>query len=127
VHGSIEAFPDKRLALHTADDLTGYLDRLGRKQSSQAWQFRQAVDAIEMLLREMVHLSWVDAFDWEHWHASAREPSAPHPTLAREARTHAPSDDASTVRKQHHALLDRIVAEIRRRGYSIRTEQSYIS
>ncbi|MDQ6960815.1 MAG: hypothetical protein Q9M27_07240 [Mariprofundaceae bacterium] len=29
----IEAFPDKRLALHTADDLTDYLDMLGRKQS----------------------------------------------------------------------------------------------
>jgi hypothetical protein len=82
----IEAFPDKRLALHTVDDLTGYLDMLGRKQSWQAWQFRQAVDAIEMLLREMVHLSWVDAFDWEHWHASARELSKQHPTLAREAR-----------------------------------------
>jgi len=29
----IEAFPDKRMTLHAADDLTGYLDMLGRKQS----------------------------------------------------------------------------------------------
>jgi len=32
----IEAFADKRLALHTVGDLTGYLDILGRKQSWQA-------------------------------------------------------------------------------------------
>ncbi len=125
----IEAFPVKRLALHSADDLTGYLEMLGRKQSWQAWQFRQAVDAIEMLLREMVHLSWVDGFDWEHWRASARVLSDRHPTMAREARTrtHGTPDDAATVRKQHHDLIERMVAEIRRRGYSIRTEQTYIS
>jgi len=125
----IEAFPDKRLALHTEADLSGYLDMLGRKQVWQAWQFRQAVDAIELLLREMVHLPWVDAFDWEHWRASAQELSGQHPTLAREAQTHthASSADDSTVRKQHHALLERMVAEIRRRGYSIRTEQTYLS
>jgi hypothetical protein len=69
----IEAFPDKRLALHSEADLRGYLDMLGRKGSWKGWQFKRAVDAIELLLREMVHLPWVDAFDWDHWRASARE------------------------------------------------------
>jgi integron integrase len=125
----IEAFQDKRLALHSADDLTGYLETLGRNSSWQAWQFRQVVDAIELLLREMVHLSWVDTFDWEHWRASARTLSDQHPTMAREARTraHGTSGDTATTRKQHHALIERMMAEIWRRGYSIRTEQSYIS
>ncbi len=47
----IEAFADKRLTRHTMADLTGYLDIPGRTQSWQAWQFRQVVDAIELLLR----------------------------------------------------------------------------
>jgi len=123
----IEAFPGKRLALHSADDLTGYLDTLGRKQSWLAWQFRQAVDAIELLLHEMVHLPWVDAFDWDHWRASAKALSEQHPTLAMGTHAHTLSDDGSTVRKQHQELLDRMMTEIRRRGYSIRTEQTYIS
>jgi len=72
----IEAFPDKRLALHTSDDLNDYLNVLGRNGSWQGWQLRQAVGAIELLLRKMVHLPWVDAFDWQHWQASAKELSS---------------------------------------------------
>ncbi len=125
----IEAFPDKRLALHSTDDLTEYLEILGRNSSWQAWQFRQAVDAIELLLREMVHLSWVDTFDWEHWRASAKTLSNQHPTMAREVRTgvHGTPGDTATAQKQHHALIERVTAIIRRRDYSIRTEQAYVS
>ncbi len=77
----IEAFPDKRLALHSTDDLTEYLEILGRNSSWQAWQFQQVVDAIELLLREMVHLSWVDAFEWGHWKASAKTLSNQYPQI----------------------------------------------
>jgi len=47
---------DKRLALHNSDDLNDYLNVLGRNSSWQGWQLRQAVGAIELLLRKMVHL-----------------------------------------------------------------------
>ncbi|MBN4073551.1 phage integrase N-terminal SAM-like domain-containing protein [Mariprofundus ferrooxydans] len=130
----IEAFPDKRLALHTSDDLSGYLNMLGRNGSWQGWQFRQAVDAIELLLREMVSVPWVDSFDWQQWQASAKALSSQHPTIARESPSTASrmDKDRSTKQqsqhvKQHAALLEKMRAEIRRRGYSIRTEQTYLS
>jgi len=124
----IEAFPDKRLARHQEADLREYLDMLGRKGSWQAWQFKQAVDAIELLLREMVSVPWVDDFDWDQWRASAKELSDQHPTVAREIQTASPLppyDISST--QQHPELIARMKAEIRRRGYSIRTEQTYLS
>ncbi len=124
----IDAFPDKRLTLHNSTDLRGYLEVLGRKGAWQAWQFKQAVDAIELLLREMVHLPWVDSFDWEQWRASAKALSDQHPTVAREMQTDAsvPSSEIALTQQQPK-LMARMKAEIRRRGYSIRTEQTYIS
>jgi len=128
----IEAFPDKRLALHSDADLSEYLDMLGRKGEWKGWQFKQAVDAIELLLREMVHLPWVDAFDWQRWKASAKELSDQHPTLARELPSGAPAAPSNypsnqQASAQHAEIIARMKAEIRRRGYSIRTEQTYIS
>ncbi len=131
----IETFPDKRLASHCREDLSAYFQMLGRKGSLQAWQLRQAMDAIEWLLREMVSLSWVDDFDWQYWHASLKGLPAEHPTIARESGSaikikksqhQATMQNAACV-KPYAALLDRMQAEIRRRAYSIRTEQSYLS
>ncbi len=124
----IEAFPDKRLAQHSEADLRGYLEMLGRKGSWLGWQFRQALDAIELLLREMVSVPWVDDFDWQQWRASTKELSDQHPTVAREMQTAAPSPPYEIApAQQHPELIARMKAEIRRRGYSIRTEQTYIS
>ena len=46
----IDARPGLRLKEHKASDLTDYLNVLGRKSSMKDWQFRQAVDAIRILL-----------------------------------------------------------------------------
>jgi len=124
----IEAFPDKRLAQHSETDLRGYLEMLGRKGKWKGWQFKQAVDAIELLLQEMVHLPWVDAFDWQQWKASAKELSDQHPTIAREMQiANRPAATEIPSTQQYPELIARMKAEIQRRGYSIRTEQTYIS
>jgi len=77
---------------------------LGRNSSWQGWQFRQAVDAIELLLREMVSVSWVDSFDWQQWYASAKELSDQHPTIARESVSSASrmDKDRSTKQQSQH-------------------------
>jgi len=43
----IQSFPDKKLATHTAEDITGYLEKMGRSGELVDWQFRQLVDAIK--------------------------------------------------------------------------------
>jgi integrase len=84
--------------------------------------------------------------DWGFWRDSARTLGSDHPTIAREAApVHTgPINDAPVsgarfkekrnapsaldgARDTHRALLERMTAEIRRRKYSIRTEQGYES
>jgi len=39
------AFKGRRLAELDADEISGYLGRMGQKSTLSAWQFRQTVDA----------------------------------------------------------------------------------
>jgi hypothetical protein len=52
----IDARPGLRLKAHQSSDLTDYLNELGRKSGMKAWQFRQAVEAIWILLVDMAGL-----------------------------------------------------------------------
>ncbi|TCT22217.1 hypothetical protein [Thiobaca trueperi] len=67
----IAAYPDRKLAEQSPEDVDAYLAVLGRKPGLKDWQFRQAVDAIQNLLR-LASVNWLDRVDWDHWRASAR-------------------------------------------------------
>jgi hypothetical protein len=135
-----KAFPDKRLAHHGADDINTYLRTLGRKSDMTDWRFRQSVDAIQNLFMT-AGIPSIEGVDWSFWRDCAITLSPDHATLAREPvvsaqeevpasgknfkeKRHAESalDD---IRRKHSQILERLVAEIRRRKYSIRTEQAY--
>lgn len=134
----IRAFPDKRLADHTVDDVREYLESVGLHDNLTDWQFVQAVSAIQNLLRT-AKAPVVEEVDWAYWRDSARTLTPDHPTVAREGgqsgdevvsgeqfkekRNKASFLDA--IRSDHVQLLERLAAEIRRRKYSIRTEQAY--
>ncbi len=128
----IQAFPDKRLAAHTVDEVTAHLGVIGRKEGLPDWQFRQVVDAIQILFA-IAGVDWFDQIDWGYWRDSARSLPPSHPTVAREASALVaisppnPAEPAflDTVRKQHPEVLSALIVEIRRRGYSIRTEKAY--
>jgi hypothetical protein len=47
----LKTFPDKRLSDHSARDVTGYLEEVGRKGGIADGQFVPIVDAIENVLR----------------------------------------------------------------------------
>jgi integron integrase len=130
----LQAFLHKRLADHTPQDVADYLEQLGRIGNIADWQYRQAVDALQHLFVTS-EVAWAQQFDWAYWKASARTLPVQHPTIAREAapatvlgnETHQQTSRLSRtgVRDTPPALLDELRAEIRRRGYSIRTEQAY--
>jgi integron integrase len=139
----LKAFLGKRLASHSVDDVTGYLKQIGRLDRILAWQFVQTVDAIQNLL-VTARAPVAEQVDWGFWRDSAQSLELDHPTIAREAPSVRPgkADDQrmsgiqfkqkqnavsrlDAVRESHRALLERMVAEIRRRKYSIRTEQAY--
>lgn len=125
----LKTFPDQRLRTHTEQMVTGYLQDAGRDSELPSWQFRQVVDALQLLFVELVRPEWAAAFDWRYWLDSARELQTDHPTIARHnqpiVRTEPSADDAATEFK-FPELLEKVVGEIRRRNYSIRTEEAYL-
>jgi len=130
---------DKKLARHTADDVNGYMENLGRKGKLKDWQFLQAVDAIQNLF-VTAGIKEIAGVDWNYWRDSARSLTADHATIAREPVPDDPAEVVSgvnhkkkrntgsaldAIRAKHKIIIERLVAEIRRRKYSIRTEQAY--
>jgi integron integrase len=124
----------QRLADHTPQDVTHYLEKLGRTGRMTDWQYRQTVEAIQQALC-IAEVAWAQQFDWAYWKASARTLPAHHPTIAREGApttlmgheepSRAHSGDPEAGHGTQATWRQPLLAEIRRRGYSIRTEQAY--
>lgn len=110
----------------TATDVNAYLPQLDQQGRLRDWQFRQAVDSLEILLAHVLKLPWAAEFDWAFWRNSARRLESSHPTIARRSA----SEDAITGRAAdgtaHSALLEALASGIRRRDYSVRTQQTYM-
>jgi len=109
------------------------LEKQGRNASLEDWQFRQTVDAIQKLFA-MLEISWLNEVDWQYWlHSFSLDES--HPSIAREAPVeetisrleNVKHSRLTEVRRQHRDVLKKLLIEIRQRGYSIRTEQTYES
>lgn len=128
----LKAVSVKRLAEHCVDDVIGYLEQTGRPGGIKDWQIAQTVDAIQNLL-ETANVPVAGQVDWGFWRDSARALEASHPTIARETsalgsgKEDAPSvsgidfkpkhnawSSLDAVREDHCALLERMIAEIRR-------------
>ena len=78
----IAAHPDRRLSGQTPADADSYLEDLVRKTSLTAWQFREAVDAIQQLF-ELVGVNGLGKVDLAHWRDSAQGSEAMYPTVTR--------------------------------------------
>lgn len=68
---------------HTPEHVSRYLAAVGHEVRLTDWQFRQIVDALELLCKTAA-VPWVAQVDWHYWRASASDLGASHPTLARE-------------------------------------------
>lgn len=128
----LKAFPDQQLEKHGPGEVQAYLEKTGRKEGLEDWQYRQIVDAIQNLFK-LIEADWLEQVDWEFWKSSSRSLAPDHPTIARDVtapNSHEKSYDfksksTSLARSQYAEVLTRLINEIRRRGYSIRTEQAY--
>jgi len=45
----LKAYPDTPLSRHRPEEVSVYLEEIGRKGGLKDWQFRQVVDALEAL------------------------------------------------------------------------------
>ena len=133
----IASFEDKPLRDHSAGDLTSYLEAVGRRPSLSDWQMAQKATALQLLFCSLLKVSWCSEIDWPFWISGSRKLLPKHATLAREAVVEGvePKASASAMREpkknstesRFPHLHRSMVAAIRTRGYSIRTEQTYIS
>jgi integron integrase len=124
----IAAHSTTRLRLHTPSMMEEYLSEAGRDAALPGWRFRQLVHALQLLFTNLVQVRWASAFDWEYWLASAQTLQEQHPTLARHnspINVAAPPPTASKG-DAPSAWREKLVGELRRRNYSIRTEEAYV-
>lgn len=128
--------PRDSIVGHRKEDVIAYLDNVGREGQLEDWQFQQLVHSLEILFVEAAKINWAKSFDWQHWYALSRTlaPSQPAATRQRprqRTQTAKPSSVAQSrialqrTREIHRPVIQRLTTEIRRRAYSIRTEQAY--
>jgi len=128
----IKAFPKKRLVEHGPQDVVSYFEEQGRQGRLKDWQFRQVIDAIQNLFK-MVGVPWIAEVDWQYWLDSSRSLDSNHSTIAREEPAeetinklaNLENSSLAEARRLYPDELKDLLVEIRRRGYSIRTEQAY--
>ena len=102
--------------------------RDAREQGLNEWQYRQAVDAVQLLLVDLAQSKASREIDWDFLKEAGRALDAGHPTVARaltpdEAVEAQPRYARST---EQYPLLKSLARTLRARRYSIRTEQSYV-
>lgn len=126
----------EKIEQHQSSDVLAYLELVGRKRSLEGWQFRQIIRSLEILFSDATKTPWTKSFDWAYWYASARNLSHNHATIAREPKAdispvvQSPAKSGTPkefdlLRETHAVVLSKLINEIRRRAYSIRTEQVY--
>jgi hypothetical protein len=73
------ALGDKDPRACDAADVDAYLRDVGAQARLEDWQFRQAVESLEILLARVLELPWAGEFDWGFWRDSARRLESSHP------------------------------------------------
>jgi hypothetical protein len=68
----------------TPEDITGYLQEVSSRRRLHDWQFRQLVDALQLLIVDLARVPAGKEVDWEYWKEAVGPLDANHPTVARE-------------------------------------------
>ena len=91
------------------------------------WQQAQYIDAVRILLVDVVRLSWAKDFNWEDCVSDTRTLGVGHPTLAREATglMQVKAGFSKQLAPDYHSALQALVHSLRENQYAIRTEQTY--
>ena len=173
---------EKPFSARDAGHVSAYLSRVAECGKVSDWQFRQIIEALEILFVETTQAPWATGVDWRYWYRRAAAIETPNPaastarpgavparippskggyeppaelpssknrkeqsgqtpqsaernelssTDGQEPVVPAPvrhsrrSPHLQKLRETHARLLRQLVAEIRRRGYSLRTETAY--
>jgi integron integrase len=109
------------------EQVTGYFQDLSRQGKLLDWQFRQAVDALHILLTDLANTPAAGNVDWDYWREAAVELKPVHATVARDQPIEQVLQQAPKFAPAAASMpvLQDLARQLRTRQYSIRTEQSY--
>ncbi len=127
----IDTVKNRNLSTHTQDDVTAYLAELERRSHRlKGWQINQIIDAIQILFQTL-EAPWLNLVDWNYWRGYYQAESGNRSRSCEKNEADTPARNKphagimNQCRKEHYGLLYSLRVEIRKRGYSIRTEQAY--
>ena len=83
VEGFLKARRPVSLSQVTAEEIAGYLQEVSAQAQLADWQFRQLVDALQLLFVDLAQCPAGKAIDWDWWKAGGRPLDNDHPTVAR--------------------------------------------
>ena len=123
----VAAFPGRRLAELSRGEVESYLGGLASVSGGRAWLLRQQVDALHLLLVDLVGNGAAREVDWAFWaEAGERGLGEGHPTLARELPVERMlRGTAQGLSDERRELLLRLLRILRSEHYAVRTERAY--
>jgi integron integrase len=124
VEDFLKAVRPGSLARLSAEQVTSYLQNASGRPGLADWQFRQVVDALQLLLVDLAQVPAAKSVEWAYWKEGGRGLEPDHPTIAKSS---APASGPRFARSaQSFPLLETLARTIRSMQYSIRTEQAYV-
>lgn len=130
--GYLRETPRDALGLHRAEDVHSYLDKVLQNGDLKDWQFLQLVDSLQVLFGEVAKAPWSETFNWSRWQSFSRTLGAAVPGKTHESLSRVPKGEPETGTSivdgdaaKYPEEIRKLTTEIRRRAYSVRTEQAY--
>ena len=127
----LKAMESRPLSQLAREEVTGYFGRVSSQNRLADWQFRQLVDAVQLLLVDLAQAPAAKEVDWDYWKEAGKELDSNHPTIAKEQPPGRPAKQNGRGPRFGRSaaafpVLERLARTIRAMHYSIRTEQSYM-
>ena len=73
----VEAVRPTRMGEVSAEQVTGFFLKQARERRLTNWQFRQMVDAAQLLLVDVAQAPAASALDWDYWKKAGSGPDGP--------------------------------------------------
>ncbi|WP_295436438.1 phage integrase N-terminal SAM-like domain-containing protein, partial [uncultured Thiodictyon sp.] len=124
VEAFLKALRPESLSRLAAEQVIGYLQEVSSQGHLADWQFRQTVDALQLILVDLSQVPAGKAVDWDWWKAGGKALAPDHPTLGKSQAPGAGPRFAGAAAA--FPLLETLARTIRAMQYSIRTEQAYV-
>ena len=122
----VDAMRPMRMGEVSVAHITAFFPRYAREQRLNEWQYRQTVEAVQLLLVDLAQCRAATEVDWDFWKEAGKGLDAGHPTVAAGL---SPDDAVESQPRfsrssEQVPLLKSLARTLRARRCAIRTEQS---